>query len=288
MKIARYWTRAQGEAVNSRGGQIRVTARGWSDDSFDAARLRAQDTARRVAQRIAAQPGAGPRYPYGDRPLPEAILSEFREGDSISAVITRNAYGAVVMNAEQMMFVDIDRQEPTPAPFMDLKNLFAGLFGKSAASPTTVAQPVLDGIGKVAERRRLSCRVYRTAAGYRVLITNRNFRAGTSDAEALLNEFGADTLYVRLCRLQESFRARLSPKPWRLGMRPPPVEFPFETPAQQTRYREWEREYESKAGGHATCAFKTSFGASNVLPEFAELIRFHDERTKATSGMPLA
>jgi len=288
MKIARYWTRAPGEAVNSQGARIRVTARGWSDDSLDSARMRARDTALRVAQRIAAQPGAGPRYPYGDRPLPEPILSEFRDEDGLSAVITRNSYGALVMNADWMMFVDIDPEEPAPAPHADLKSLFSGLFGKPAASPVQVVDPVLDAIRKVAERHRLSARVYRTAAGYRVLITDRRFHAKTAEAEALLKEFAADTLYVRLCRLQECFRARLSPKPWRLGMRQPPVEFPFETSADQARYRDWEREYELQAAGHATCAYKASFGAGSVLPEFEALIRFHDEKTKATSGLPLA
>lgn len=258
MKIARYWTRAQGEASGTRGGRIRVTARGWSDDSVDAARMRAQETARRVAQRI-AQPNDAPRYPYGDRPLPEPVLSEFREGGSLSAVITRNAYGAVVMNTDHMMFVDIDRLDSVP-----------------------------EAAWKVAQRQSLSARVYRTAAGYRLLITNRRFAAGGAETEALLNEFGSDRLYMRLCRLQESFRARLTPKPWRIGLRPPPVEFPFETPTDQARYSEWERKYESKAVGYATCAYATAVGAGGVLPEFDALIRLHDEKTKAASGLPLA
>jgi hypothetical protein len=261
MKIARYWTRAAGEAVDPRGGRIRVTARGWSDESIDAARICARETAGRVAQRIVTQPNA-PRYPYGDRPLPEPILSEFRGGGSLSAAITRNAYGAQVMNATQMMFVDIDRQDS--------------------------GGPVLNAIGKVVERQRLSARVYRTAAGHRVLISDRPFAAKTAQAEALLHEFQSDPLYVRLCRLQESFRARLTPKPWRIGFRQPPVEFPFETPADRSRFQEWEREYQSKAAAYATCAYRTSFGAGEVLPEFDALIRFHDEATKAASGLPLA
>jgi hypothetical protein len=121
-----------------------------------------------------------------------------------------------------------------------------------------------------------------------VLITNRRFPVKSSETEALLNEFRADPLYVRLCRLQESFRARLTPKPWRLGIRKVPVEFPFETSADQARFNEWEREYESKAVGYSTCAFQTKFGAGGVLPEFDVLIHFHDEKTKATRGLPLA
>jgi hypothetical protein len=285
MKIARYWTRAPGEA-DSRGGRIRVTARGWSDDSLDAARRCAQDIAEQVARRIAVQPDGVPRYPYGDRPLPEPILSEFRDGDSLSAVITRNSYGARVMNADTMMFVDIDR--PQPAPPANLKSLFSGLFGKPDGSPVKAADPVADAARAVAERQRLSARLYRTAAGYRVLITDRRFHAKTSEAESLLKEFAADPLYVRLCRFQESFRARLSPKPWRINMGQPPVDFPFETSAAQARFRDWEREYESQSAAWATCAYQASFGAGLVLPEFEALIRFHDEQTKATSSLPLA
>lgn len=192
------------------------------------------------------------------------------------------------MNADSMMFVDIDRPQPAPAPPANLKSLFSGLFGNPAGSPVKVVDPVLDAVRGVTERQRLSARLYRTAAGYRVLITDRRFHAKTSEAEALLNEFAADPLYVRLCRLQESFRARLSPKPWRINMGQPPVDFPFETSAAQVRYRDWEREYESQAAGYATCAYQSSFGAGYVLPEFAALIRFHDEQTKATSALPLA
>jgi hypothetical protein len=103
-----------------------------------------------------------------------------------------------------------------------------------------------------------------------------------------LNEFRADPLYVRLCRMQESFRARLTPKPWRMGIRKPPVQFPFDTSAEQARFSEWEREYESESVKHATCAYQSAFGTGAALPEFEALIRLHDSKTKATSGLPLA
>jgi hypothetical protein len=64
--------------------------------------------------------------------------------------------------------------------------------------------------------------------------------------------------------MQESFRARLTPKPWRLDVGQPPVKFPFETPDAEGRYRDWERTYESKAAGYATCAFRTSFNPNSI------------------------
>jgi len=64
-----------------------------------------------------------------------------------------------------------------------------------------------DAVGKVAEHQPLSARVYRTAAGHRLLITGRRYAAKGAEAEALLTEFGADPLCVRLCRLGVFARA---------------------------------------------------------------------------------
>ena len=107
MKLARFWSRDRGEAIGP-DGPVRVVARGWSNDSIDAARAKAREIAQKVAQRIVSR-GEQNRYPYGERPLPEPVIETI--GDS---VVTRNAYGALVLNADRMMFVDIDREEAAP------------------------------------------------------------------------------------------------------------------------------------------------------------------------------
>ena len=68
----------------------------------------------------------------------------------------------------------------------------------------------------------------------------------------------------------------------------PPVEFPFENPVDQARYRQWEAAYNTKAEQYATCRFLSAIGGGGVAPEFDELIRYHDQETKATSSLPLA
>ncbi len=291
MKLARYWGRGQGEAVDVEGQKIRVVARGWSDESIDLARARAADIARRVAQRLVSHPGERNQYEYGDRPLPEPVIRELGS----AAVVTRNAYGALVLNTDRLMFVDIDREDAEQASggggLEEVMSGLLSLFGKSAPAPAAKenrADTVVEGIQQVGRRHNLSGRVYKTAGGYRVLLTSAAFRAGSSEAESLLNEFGSDRMYMHLCRVQESFRARLTPKPWRCDFGKPPVEFPFETPQAEAQYRRWEAEYNAKSAGCATCRFVIAFGSGTTVPEFEDLVKYHDQETKAASGLPLA
>lgn len=278
MKTARFWTRAQGDFPGEDPNhRLEIKARGWSNESLGAARAKALEVAARVAERIAAGISKEPqRYPYGDRPLPEPIIREFT-----GAVVTRNAYGALVLNTDRMMFVDIDRKAAPPKS----PGLFSSLFGKPKPAPAE--DPVTAELAAITTRHKLGARLYETAAGYRIIITSAPFTPGSQEAEALLTEYKSDPLYTRLCRLQESFRARLTPKPWRCNFPKHYPEFPFETPSEQTHAQAWETEYTSKSAPYATCRFIAEYGPS-PNPAFKPLIDFHDTQTKATVTQPLA
>jgi len=252
MKLAKFWSRDSAEYDG-----VSATARGWSDDSFDAAKARARQIAQHVAERIVNHGGQKEKYPYGDRPLPEPILRTFPGG---RAAVTRNAYGALILNTDDLMFVDIDNEDRRP-PDVDVE--------------------------RVASRHGLSGRFYKTAAGYRVILTDRKFVAGSADSEALLKEFGADTMYTHLCKMQASFRARLTPKPWRCEWYKPNVKYPFEGPREERQYQEWVSKYDRSAARFSTCKLVSRFGGGS-LQEFAELIAYHDQESKAGSGLPLA
>jgi hypothetical protein len=176
--------------------------------------------------------------------------------------------------------VDIDQPGQQPGA---IASGIRALFGKSTPAPAVPAK-----IQSVAERNNLTGRAYKTAGGYRLLITSSSFTPGDGRAEDLLRQFDSDPLYIRLCRMQESFRARLTPKPWRCGLQVPPVMFPFETPVEQSRFDAWERTYTATAGRFATCHYLGSFGSSPVASGFEELVRYHDNETKAASSVPLA
>lgn len=290
MKLARYWTRAKGEALTPAGDRVEVTARGWSNESINGALQVARETAQRVAAAVASGETKGQKYVYGDRPLPEQLVQEFRsDGDEPTAVVTRNVYGALVLNARDLMFADIDREHSssTQTGGGGLIDGIMSLFSKPA-SGVRAESPVVADVRRIAERHNLGMRLYKTAGGYRALITTRTFRAGSPESEALLKELGSDPMYVRLCRVQESFRARLTPKPWRCGSRTPPVRFPYESSADQQAFNDWEARYSEKAGRCATCEFIGDVGAGQPLADFSDLIAFHDQQTKAFSGLPLA
>ena len=240
------------------GGRVTAVARGWSNVSIEEARQVALNMAQKVAARLASGDPVRKQYLYGDRPLPEPIIREMGDG----AAVTRNAYGSLVLNARDLMFVDIDRQDQPAA--------------------------AVPAIQRVADSNGLAARVYQTAAGYRAVITSERIEAGSPRSDALLQQFAADPLYVRLCRMQESFRARLTAKPWRCGTDSPPVTFPFMTPAEESQFRKWEARYTPAAARYATCRYLTWIGAGRMDSALEELVYYHDVETKASSTLPLA
>jgi hypothetical protein len=285
MKLARFWTRESGSA-DGPAGHVQLECRGWSNESLDAAKQMARELAGRMAARIAA--GSRERHPYlyGDRPLPEPVIEEFAGDSGPRALITRNVYGALVLNASEMMFLDVDREDKESVDTsLDFMASLRSFFGKKGPEPPKKENSVVRDMNAVAASHGLSLRVYRTAAGYRGIVTNQKFNPEASSTEGLLREFGCDPLYIRLCKLQQSFRARLTPKPWRCGANIPPS-FPFANAKQEAAFHDWHRRYTSQTAGLATCELLSSNGSS--LAEFADLVRRHDQETRATSGNALA
>ncbi len=98
----------------------------------------------------------------------------------------------------------------------------------------------------------------------------------------------ADPAFIQLCHVQDSFRARLTPKPWRMGTKPPPGQFPREQASEQSDFAHWLEQYDRASAAKATCRFVEAIGPGTVDEAIAPIVRLHDDRTKATSGLPLA
>jgi hypothetical protein len=94
-----------------------------------------------------------------------------------------------------------------------------------------------------------------------------------------------------MCLNQHCFRARVSPKPWRIGidrhMKPRPGVWPVR-PERLPERQAWIADYEAAAEGFAACEFVEAVGSGIVHPDVARVVKLHDELSGATSGRPIA
>ena len=125
MKIPKYWAKGVVKVKNDRGREFDLACWRWSDVSQAEAVQAAEGRAREIGVKFAATQQLD-RYGYADRPLREEVVESI--GDS--AIMTRNSYGALVLNASRAMFIDID---------FESKEKSGGLFGrnKSASNELT-------------------------------------------------------------------------------------------------------------------------------------------------------
>jgi len=223
---------------------------------------------------------------YPNRPFREQIIREIKNtsGD-IPAVITRNSYGCLVLNTARAMFVDIDLPEPKkPGGWI------SRLFGKPQIAPPS--NPENEAITRIENWTRSHSdwgwRVYKTRSGLRLLATQGLVEANTEVTDGVFDALGADPLYRKLCKAQQCFRARLTPKPWRCGLREKPGRWPWLETKQELRFQKWEARYQSCSKNWATCEFVRHIGNPAIHPDIRMILDLHDEPTRAESKLPLA
>jgi hypothetical protein len=95
-------------------------------------------------------------------------------------------------------------------------------------------------------------------------------------------------LYVRLCRAQDSFRARLTPKPWRCGHVSNTIAWPRENDEQNERFEAWNLAYVERQARYATCRFLGAIGDGSLHSEVAEILDVHDRTTRCHESLELA
>jgi hypothetical protein len=208
----------------------------------------------------------------------EEILETFGSPADPKAIVTRNRYGAKVLNAARLLFLDIDL--PPASVGKRLGRFFGG--ADPDAAPLAKLRDTLTRVNKG------TFRIYRTAAGLRALAIDREFDPAGHEARDLMTATGTDPNFIKLCQVQKSFRARLTPKPWRCGLKPPPVDYPRDA-ADEARFAEWLAEYEEAAANFATCKYLESAGKGGFGGNVeVELIALHDRLTRSAEPLPLA
>jgi hypothetical protein len=276
MKTYRFWEVLEDSVTAPDGQRFHLRAWGGSDldagDAMAAAVVRLAQMQANVAAR-GLRPAA--QYEYGTGVLREQRLALLAgTDDEPLAVLTRNRYGAPVLNARRLFIADIDFAPAKPSL-------------KFWAKPVDPAEAALVAATGWAHEHDASVRAYRTPAGLRLVRTDRAVDVDSAEAMDDLQALGSDPLYRALCKRQQCFRARLGPKPWRIGMATPPRDFPRDAAAERV-FAEWLAEYEATARGYAACRYVSTIGSPEVAAELEPLVRAHDEQSGALSGRELA
>src|SRR5690606_34611000 len=156
------------------------------------------------------------------------------------------------------------------------RSVWYGLTGRGAAPVNaSVEQRISE---TVAARPELGIRLYRTPGGYRAIVTSHTIPPKSDESRQLLTALGSDPLYVRLCEQQECYRARLTPKPWRIGLQVPDIQsFPRIDEQAEREMEAWIKRYEHASRTWAACEFIADFGVKTVHPDVAPVLAWHDE-----------
>ena len=267
MKLYNYWVRHSGKLVID-GQPVDATFYGKSNTSEDDAHRDATNKESAVQRRI-DQGNTANRESY-DVPIREEIVTRL-DGRN---VVTRNRYGAMVLNSEDLLFVDIDHPR-------------FGFFRKLFRKPKgTVKEQIVEMVMEKAsksEYRNIGIRIYETRKGVRLIIQGIQSLPVDGKVMALMADFNADDLYATLCIKQQCYRARLTPKPSRIKCKTPRVPFP-RSEAEQKNLDMWIEDYNKCAAGFAVCKHIRDIG------RFREntAVRFHDSQTNSTEALPLA
>ena len=326
MIVPEYWAEAR-EQARHKGRMVTVRRYGWSDEGVAAAQAHANARAREALGAIltgAALPRRERRSNYGivGVPIREQIVA--RHGD---VVITRNSYGALCLNTPDVLFADVDLATRPSGRAISIGvfvvvmalGFAAGLLAWHWSAGLALAIAAGWAVNRVALRRQQAAfdrdggaevralalleafsaahpdwhlRVYRTPAGLRVLAMHRTFQPDDADAALLFSALQADHLYTVMCKVQHCFRARLTPKPWRIGIdqriRPPVAAWSAEQAHLPERLH-WIARYEQQSKDHAACRYLRSLGdTSCVDPETEHVRALHDAMSRADSDLPLA
>ncbi|MBQ9835999.1 MAG: hypothetical protein IJO34_06750 [Akkermansia sp.] len=195
--------------------------------------------------------------------MPEPVV----EQPDAANIITRNRYGVEVLNSTELCFVDVDRIPPRPFDWL------RRLLGQDTAPEACLLEKLHRLVGDGDLR---GARVYRTSRGWRILALEPGLQPDSHRMQVIFEQLHADELYAHLCAKQQCWRARLTPKPSKVGMPryPRPA---CSAAAQSPETQQWIEEYAAASAPYAVCRLIETLGAPLQHP----LIELHDTRTRA-------
>ncbi|OUS03877.1 hypothetical protein A9Q81_06420 [Gammaproteobacteria bacterium 42_54_T18] len=313
MIVPKYWSESKTKKI-ANGQQFTIKRFGWSDENeLDAKKhadsrlseavktLEKEGDVRRIDHKTSYNGAEG-------IPIREEVISTHQD-----VVISRNSYGALCLNTPDVLFADIDFEHNASftvsviafvllsslAPvaawiYMSWVPLVVGVIIALILTPILAGlinkviqwfnggpeEKALEQIKRVSsENAELHLRLYRTPMGYRVLLMNDTYSPASDAAINLLKDLQSDNIYIQMCKNQDCFRARVSPKPWRIGvdrLKPNPGVWPIKAERLRERMR-WVGTYEKKARSYSSCHYVLDLGSDKVHKKAEFVRKIHDD-----------
>lgn len=265
MNFARFWSSVEIRVPSRFGKPGAVRVWGASNTGLAAAEQAARSRAERA---LAFFSGRLSDYQYNADTIREEVVEEFADADGkLLAVITRNRYGALVLNTERVLFGDID------LPSENVVLRICNRIGRRARDKSYFLEHLRSFQDLHPE---FVLQVYETRAGLRFVITNREIRPDSPEVDLLFKTLKVDRLYTRLCRTQRCFRARLTPKPWRIGLARPSAHFPFSTELKQRSFNFWLSQYADRSRNSCAARRLERIGQGAVPDSVGRVVAIHD------------
>jgi hypothetical protein len=276
MYVAKYWSRAETHSPTDLQRKTILVQYGHSYESQDEANAMARQRLHTLVESAKKGLNEDLRHALTDYLHADPLREEFIRDEKLGTVlfvITRNSYGCLVLNVDRVMFVDLDFN---PLPFLARlkKNMIDKLLpflrkkkirqaqltwnthpDLKSQTPRSEAELIkIHELNKYCQAHSdFGGRIYRTPNGLRMLVTSDFYLADSERAQNIMSELGSDKIYIRLCKIQRCFRARLTPKPWRCGFKRHQLRFPY-TPQDQTLFNEWLSIYQQKKQNYQACS----------------------------------
>ncbi len=264
MKYFKYWAEEK-HKISIFGKAEEITLLVGSNESEESAKHEASLRAKRIEKRIAE---SGPReeYEVGIREHISDVIDE-------SNVISICRYGAKVLNTERYTVLDLDDYAKSlwdifkPMKRMDKKEKIVFKFQEFVSKHPEFGSDF---------------RIYETTKGIRV-IGKKYLDPADKKNIRLMGKLNVDWLYVVLSQKQQCYRARITPKPYRLRIKTIKVKSPLF--CQSDTYKNWANMYDEASRNYTVARYIKSIGRDFSSDK---VIKYHDERCNSHQGFSLA
>ena len=275
MKFAKFWVDQKVKVDKGIFGTDTMSVWGASNENIEDAVASANKRAERLKDITSHGFDDIADYEYWNGFLREEVVDEIVDSaGAVVAVITRNNYGASVINSETVLFGDIDVRLPT------MIDRFLSLFGKPIKDKAFYLKSIKAFHNQNPD---FAFRVYETFAGLRLVVTNKTLSHDSKEAQRIFRGLEIDPLYVRLCHAQTCFRARLTPKPWRIGLPRPSSRFPRDNNKDLNEFSDWLKKYRQQSQNYSVVKLIENIGKHRLHDDVARVLDFHDKMALTTS-----